>query len=60
MRLNNTRVSYINVFSSKGMSIKSNVVPGNRDVVTTSFSPTLCSINLFISVDLPTFVVPTI
>ena len=42
------------------MSIKSNVVPGNRDVVTTSFSPTLCSINLFISVDLPTFVVPTI
>ena len=24
------------------MSIKSNVVPGNRDVVTTSFSPTLC------------------
>ena len=41
------------------MSIKSNVVPGNRDVVTTSFS-TLCSINLFISVDLPTFVVPTI
>ena len=42
------------------MSIKSNVVPGNLDVVTTSFSPTLCSINLFISVDLPTFVVPTI
>ena len=38
----------------------SNVVPGNLEVVTTSFSPTLRSINLLIKVDLPTFVVPTI
>ena len=53
-------VSYIKVFSSKGISIISNVVLGNLDVVTTSFSPTLCSINLLIKVDLPTFVVPTI
>ena len=60
MRLNNTRSIIHKRFSSNGMSIKSNVVPGNLDVVTTSFSPTLCSINLFISVDLPTFVVPTI
>ena len=46
-------VSYINDVSSNGISIISNVVPGNLEVVTTSFSPTLNSINLLISVDLP-------
>ena len=52
-------VSNIKDFSSNGISIISKVVPGKRDVVTTSFSPTLCSINLLINVDFPTFVVPT-
>ena len=60
MHLYNARCVIHKVFSSKGISIISNVVPGNLDVVTTSFSPTLCSINLLIKVDLPTFVVPTI
>ena len=36
----------MNDVSSNGISIISKVVPGKRDVVTTSFSPTLRSINL--------------